>query len=178
MNNYEYYYEVGKKSQIQKHCVDFINSNNNWIEYEEFTLLNIEDIYESFVKYDIFLSKLYDKLSFRGAFLKVEKDSVYDWHTDIRVRKTSLNLLINKKCHSHTIFSKDRGRHHEKVCSFVELKYKPETYYILNTEIEHMVINFDPNRIILSISFNDDISYVEAVSCAIDVEKEINSQKM
>lgn len=170
MSNHEYYYEVKSKSTIKNVALDFIEKNNNWVDFEEFTVLPIENIYDSLVKHDQFLSKLYEQLPFIGAFLKFEKNSVYDWHTDVRVRKTSLNLLITENCHSHTIFSKDRGRHHDKACTFVELKYKPQTYYVLNTQIEHMVLNFKPNRILLSITFDKDISYLDVLSNIMTLE--------
>jgi hypothetical protein len=39
---------------------------------------------------------------------------------------------------------------------FIELKYKPQTYYIFNTQVAHTVYNFKEPRYLLSVDFEED----------------------
>ena len=40
-----------------------------------------------------------------------------------------------------------------KLFKIEELPYKPNTYYIFNTQVEHTVYNFETTRYLLSIEF-------------------------
>ena len=64
-------------------------------------------------------------------------------------------MLLSFKGHSHCLFAPDRigllDSH-----GFVELKYKPYKRYIFNNQMEHMVVNFEEDRYILTLEFMDD----------------------
>ena len=39
---------------------------------------------------------------------------------------------------------------------FIELKYKPQKYYLFNTQVAHTVYNFKSPRYLLSVDFEED----------------------
>ena len=102
-------------------------------------------------------------------FFKFEKYSLVE---DIKVKL--LNLLLNNWDSSHCLFdgnpnerkdkqlSKEALENHEdlddfKVASkFVELKYKPNTYYLFNVQEAHSVYNFSGKRYLLTLEFFKD----------------------
>lgn len=78
--------------------------------------------------------------------------SLYDWHADID-RKCSINFSLDDYPGSHTLF---RQKVDSLNGSVVELHYKPRRPVILNTEIEHSVINLSDNpRYVLSVTIHD-----------------------
>ena len=65
---------------------------------------------------------------------------------------------------SHCIFTDDKDA---KVGEFKELKYQANTYYVFNTQVSHMVLNFDNPRMLLTIEFVEDkdmLSYDDLLS--------------
>jgi hypothetical protein len=42
------------------------------------------------------------------------------------------------------------------VGEFNELQYQPDTYYVFNTQVNHMVLNFERPRLLLTIEFGED----------------------
>jgi hypothetical protein len=54
---------------------------------------------------------------------------------------------------SHCVFTPDKD---VVVGEFIELQYQPDTYYIFNTQINHMVLNFEEPRLLLTIEFGED----------------------
>lgn len=88
--------------------------------------------------------------------------SIYDWHVD-SARTVAINMLLTAHDSSHSIFGKSREG---MIVNTQELKYKPHTMYIFNTQIEHMVINWEENRYLFTIEFKDPISYDELVHWA------------
>jgi hypothetical protein len=42
------------------------------------------------------------------------------------------------------------------VGEFTELQYQPDTYYVFNTQVNHMVLNFEQPRLLLTIEFGED----------------------
>lgn len=173
MNPEIVYYEVKSKSTVKEKILDYAKNHSNWITYEEFTYKDIENFYEDFVKNDDFLKKLYDKLPFIGALLHIKPFSVYDWHIDTNAKRhTGINMILTDESRCHTLFSLDRGKIYVKACTFVELQYKPNTYYLLNTDIQHMVTNFESDRFLFTMSFKDsNVTYFDALKVILEIEQ-------
>jgi hypothetical protein len=60
-------------------------------------------------------------------------------------------MLLND-VESKCLFSIEQG---EITRTFKELKYKPETYYLFNNQVEHTVINFTQSRYLMSVEFEE-----------------------
>ena len=98
--------------------------------------------------YEIFDIKDFEKLNFN--IYSSKNNSKYDWHVDTS-RGVCVNMLLND-VESKCLFSIEQG---EITRTFKELKYKPETYYLFNNQVEHTVINFTQNRYLMSVEFEE-----------------------
>jgi hypothetical protein len=140
------YYEMNNKSTIYKQLQDFAFSPSEWVDYFNFKAKLVPP--EILFKDDFFkwLVKRYD---FIAGILKLDPYTCYDWHTDTR-RGVGINMLLTPNARSFCVFAPDRD---EEVFKIEELSYKPNTYYIFNTQVEHTVYNFETTRYLLSIEF-------------------------
>lgn len=158
------FYEIKPKSTIVLLVMDEVLNKKSevWEDEYEWQALKISD---EVLMQDTFLRKLKEKCNFVGHVFKIGSNQFYDWHTDA-LRATSINIVLNK-CHCHTLFSKKD----KYLCDFIELKYEPNTYYVLNTIIDHAVINFDETRYLLSLSFEKEMNYVNLVKEIMGIEQ-------
>ena len=127
-----------------------------WVEYYNFMASPVPP---HFLLLDPTLSKLSEKREFRGGILKMEPNSCYNWHTDTK-RKVSINMLLGG-FDSHCLFATDKVSIN---MGTKELKYRPRTYYVFDTQTPHMVINFDEPRYLFSIEFvgkDEDLTFSE-----------------
>ena len=125
-----------------------------WIPYYNFMALPLHNDWEV----DTWWGKLFEVHPFRAGIIKLEPNTYYDWHVDTD-RGAGVNLLLNPS-QSHCLFNRDfkRGKSLEQGNvngSFVELKYKPHTYYIFNSQVAHSVYNFDDTRYLLTVDFKE-----------------------
>jgi len=63
-----------------------------------------------------------------------------------------INMLIQSPNTSYTFFRHTKDVNH----SIIELQYFPGTRYIFNNQKEHMVINYDGPRFVLTTEFLED----------------------
>ena len=88
-----------------------------------------------------------------GGVVMLPPHTFYNWHKDTR-RGVSINMVLNPQDGlSHCVFTPDKD---VVVGEFVELQYKPDTYYVFNTQVDHMVLNFETPRLLLTIEFGED----------------------
>lgn len=150
------YYEISKKSTIYKELQDFAFSPSEWQEYYNFQakLIPHELLFQ-----DEFLRNLFGDYKFIGGVLKMDPYTCYDWHTDTR-RGVGINMLLTPPTQRQTcVFKIAEGY---PVFEIEELRYKPSTYYLFNTQVPHTVYNFETTRYLLSIEFakdKDELSY-------------------
>ena len=154
------YYEINKKSTISRNLQDFAWGNKEWIDYYNFkaTLVPPEILFQ-----DDFFKWLVKRYDFIAGILKLDPYTCYDWHTDTR-RGVGINMLLTPQSRSFCAFAPDRD---EEVFKIEELSYKPNTYYIFNTQVEHTVYNFETTRYLLSIEFakeKNDLSFEQVLS--------------
>jgi hypothetical protein len=143
------YYEIGKKSTIFKDLQDFAFSPSEWVEHYNFDAKRIppEIIFQ-----DDFFIWLSHRYSFVAGVLKLDPYTCYDWHTDTR-RGVGVNMLLTTFDRSVCAFAPNKEG---IVFEIEELKYKPSTYYIFNTQMPHTVYNFETTRYLMSIEFAKD----------------------
>lgn len=149
------YYEIGKKSTIVKELEDFAFSPSDWLPYYNFDAKRIppEIVFQD--DFFIWLSRRY---SFVAGILKLDPYVCYDWHIDTR-RGVGVNMLLTPFDRSVCAFKVDLD---QTVFKIDELKYKPGTYYLFNTQVSHTVYNFETTRYLMSIEFaknKDELSF-------------------
>ena len=165
------FFKIPDKSILCDDIYKYIETNTDeWVWYKEF---NIKVIPQTILLNDPFFKFLKTKYDFIGAVLRIDPNICYSFHTDDD-RRTTINMLLSNSP-SHCIFSPTRIN--DRLLNIVELIYEPDTYYLLDTTVPHMVINFNSHRFMFSIQFLQNISYndvLEIVSLYNFINREKN----
>ena len=143
------YYEVNTKSTIKEEVFDFAISPTEWIPYYNFEAKPLPADIILKDKFFVWLSERYD---FIVGVLKLDPYTCYNWHTDTR-RGVGINMLLTPFDRSVCAFAPNKEG---VVFDIEELKYKPATYYIFNTQVPHTVYNFETTRYLMSVEFAKD----------------------
>ena len=139
--------KVGQFYSPELHNIVF-NPATEWIPYFNFIATPIPN--EGLFK-DNFFKWLHDRHSYKAGVLKMENRTMYNWHTDSN-RGVCVNSMIATPNTSYTFF-----RDHSDVQHTVtELQYYPGTRFLFNNQKEHMVLNYDGIRMMLTIEFLED----------------------
>ena len=140
------YYEMLIKSTIASKLVDEAHSSSDWIDYYNFKakLVPHEILFQ-----DEFFKWLINRYDFIAGILRLDPYVCYDWHTDTR-RGVGINMLLTPHSRSFCVFAPKKS---DQVFKIEELQYKPSTYYLFNTQVDHTVYNFETTRYLLSIEF-------------------------
>ena len=146
------------------------SSSGNIIELVDESRLSDESQWFSHLGFDVMLlsNELIERIPVireinaiaevdRVVVLSMPAYSTYNWHTDDH-RNATVNLLINNHDNSHCLFGEPLD---ENRSSFLELKYKPNTFYLFNTKRQHMVINRGERRYMMSLQFNSELGYID-----------------
>ena len=164
MNSNDYFTAITVKSDKLFDYLFFLPKDNiPWIEHFGFDAFYLDPLW---IQQDKALSIVNDLYPIKQiGLLKVDPNSVYDWHRD-SYRLSSLNMLISYDHISHCLFGEHRSIEESIkpdgeafMIDIVELKYKPATFYIFNTQKYHCVINFEQPRYMFSLYFNEEIDY-------------------
>ena len=154
------YYEISKKSVIAQDLTDYAFQSSEWIDYFNFKakLVPPEVLFQ-----DEFFKWLVNRYDFIAGILKLDPYTCYDWHTDTK-RGVGINMLLTPHSKSFCAFAPNKS---EQVFKIEELPYKPMTYYLFNTQVNHTVYNFETTRYLLSIEFakeKHELSFDELVN--------------
>lgn len=143
------FYEINAKSEIYENLKTYC-SDYDWIEQYNFLTKILPD---ELIQKDKFLSWLYDRYKFQLGILKMYPNTFYNWHLDAK-RGCTINMLISYGIDSHSIFF---NKKQNEECYFInELKYKPQVYYLLNTQTYHSVLNLNNIRFVMTTEFVQD----------------------
>ena len=144
------YFELPNKSNIAQDLSDFSFSQaGKWFNYFNF---QVKQIPQDLLNKDPFLLWLANRYNYVSGVLKLDPYVCYDWHKDTR-RGVGVNMLITPNINSYCLFANNRDT---VVFKIDELQYKPNTYYLFNTQVDHTVYNFESTRFMLSIEFQLD----------------------
>lgn len=148
MDQNNFYRLVPSRSSISEALRAFAHSvpHESWVVYYNFDAVPVP---HGILDADPFIVALAKKRRFHAGVLRLKPNTCYNWHVDT-VRKVSINMLLNTDIDSHCVFL--RG---EPGVSFAveELNYKPDSYYVFNTQMPHMVLNCGQPRYLFSIEF-------------------------
>jgi hypothetical protein len=150
---------IATKSTIRDKIIAHSRNDEPWFPYYNFIA---KPIPHEILEEDPFFKWLSTRYKYIGGVIKVEPHTTYDWHIDTR-RGVGINMILSPQ---HPTLSKCLFKVHrnETTTKFVQLMYEPDVYYVFNTQIEHMVINFKAPRYMLSIEFfkdKDELTYAQ-----------------
>lgn len=148
------FYEIPTKSTIADKVLSFAMGVGVWKKYHGFDAVQVPfDLAFS----DPVLYTLGMQHKMAVGVLRLDPYTTYDWHVDGK-RGVCVNMLLND-VKSHCLFEVGKD---EASRSFLELKYAPNTYYIFNNQVPHMVTNFAQSRYLMSVEFvegKDELTY-------------------
>lgn len=155
------FYEIKSKATITQDVIrEALNPNAQWQKYFNFDATRIPN---EILAQDPVLVDISTRHPMMGGVVMLPPNTFYNWHKDTR-RGVSINMVLNPNDGiSHCIFTPDSD---VVVGVFKELQYKPDTYYVFNTQVTHMVLNFDQPRLLLTIEFGEDkdaLSYEDLI---------------
>ena len=172
-NNNKYYFEIPKESKVSdKMYLQAINAHKDlWHDFYNLAGLPTVKVLVAGNDWemDSWWGRLYNAHPFTAGIAKLEAHSYYDWHIDTD-RGVRLNMLLNNWDTSHSMFNpfmkRGESAYNVQLASLkdgerkiVELKYKPQRYYLFNTQIAHTIYNFaDTARYSLTLDFDEDLS--------------------
>jgi hypothetical protein len=150
------YFEIPNKSVIAHDALDWaFSSSSEWFEYYNF---KAKVLPIGLVTKDPFFEWLNKHYEFVPGVLKIDPYTCYDWHIDTR-RGVGINMLLTDNSKSYCAFKMEQDK---LVFKINELKYKPNTYYVFNTQVPHTVYNFETTRYLFSLDFakpKDELSF-------------------
>lgn len=142
-----------KAQELPSYLHELAHSNPPWQEHFGFECVQISN---DWIEKEPALKTVHSHQRIqRLGLLRIEGNSMYDWHTD-SYRQSCINMLISPNHHSHTLFGVNRDYVNKDI---VELKYEPNTYYIFNNQMQHCVINLDGPRYLFSLYFEVETIY-------------------
>jgi hypothetical protein len=140
------YAELKPKSQIAADILAVAQGQDPWMDYYNF---QAKVVPPEIVAKDLFMLELAQQHPFVMGVLKMDPNTVYNWHADSR-RGCTINMLLTYEDISHCLFSDDPTG---VQCNTKELHYRPSTYYLFNTQHQHMVVNGGDTRYLASLEF-------------------------
>lgn len=154
----EYFYEIKTKVNFENNLKTIISNSKNVKNYRNgFNVIKLN--LNIFSSYDALL-KLIIKFKIRPVIIEMKPMTFYKFHIDEH-RTACLNLLIDG-VDSQTFFGINTEQ--VEVTSLIELIYKPNTFYILNTQKKHAVLNRNNFRYVLSLGIYKPFSYEEILN--------------
>jgi hypothetical protein len=148
------YYELKTKAVNVSDMFNTYFNSLRWLPYYSFdasplplTAMNDEPILK-------LLHKEFEIVQM--GFLKIDSNRCYNWHTDYS-RGVALNMLVTPNVHSYCLFGEPVADNRHQT-EFVKLEYKPDTFYVFNTQWSHSVLNFEEPRYLFSVEFAKDKS--------------------
>lgn len=148
----EYFSEVDTKSKISGHLIDHLirDKDRGTLVYHDFVVKPVPDI---IISMDPFLSLLMGRIPFKSCILIMEPLSCYNWHKD-ETRGAGINMMVGPGGDPCLFKGDPLSVSADKI---TVLDYKPDTYYVLNTQNDHMVVNANSvPRLTFSLEFFED----------------------
>lgn len=135
--------------------------NLNWQEHE--SLWNL-----ALIPLDILLTnstlKIINKhFEIEGAgIIKMDPFECYKWHVDFS-RGPAINLHLNCFESLSLCLFEEKELNKERI-KYLSLNYQPDTFYLFNTQVPHMILNFSKPRYLFTLQFKrnkDELTYSE-----------------
>jgi hypothetical protein len=153
-----YYYEINEPFQEIDKITQFIpNADWQWVPFMTIAM-NFNQSLDS----DPFIKKVGTQFGGKLKLYKFPANHVYHWHRDVSIG-CSLNMVLDIY-NSHTLFTHANPKQ-VYVEPIIELNYKPNTWYIFNSQEKHSVINLDGReRVLFTLIMPREVKYHDVVS--------------
>ena len=146
----KFFYELPLDSYYEPKLVKIIHSKKtDWIKYFNF---DATLVFPDILTRDPFYNWLFRNHLFKAGILRLPPHTIYNWHKDSN-RGVCVNYLINHNSNNDHCFFRDKQ---EVAHTITELYYTPGTRFLFNNQEEHMVINLDTTRYLLTVEFIED----------------------
>ena len=148
MEQNNFYCLVPSWSSISEDLLAFAQNipQEHWSVYYNFDAVPVP---HELLNADPFIVALAEKRKFHAGVLRMKPNTCYNWHVDTD-RKVGINMLLSTDADSHCVFLRGEPG---VVFDVKELKYKPNSYYVFNTQVPHMVLNAAQPRYLFSLEF-------------------------
>ena len=149
MSSHEkYYYELNSVSTISSELLEYCQSIETWFRPDWATFLQYA-VPKHILEKDSLISNLCEQGWLAPTLFKSAPKSIYKFHTDRSNRPVALNMLLGEP-DSDTFFMGDLI--HRNQYELINVNYKPNRYYLLNTTKHHAVMNYGTDRYLLTLS--------------------------
>mgnify|MGYP002654565146 CR=1 FL=1 len=142
------YFKVPITSHLAAEVLAYAQNTNDWASYFNFSAIQLP---HEVMRKDPFLHWLNTKYAMVVGVIRLEPNVCYDWHIDTN-RGVGVNMLLTPEVRSNCLFAKGEGVQF----GFEELVYEPNTFYLFNTQVKHMVLNYERPRYLLTVEFELD----------------------
>lgn len=145
------YLELGKASNLAMYCTQVAYVSKSWTEMIGWEATQVPLVQ---VLNEPVLKEIHSEFPIaKAAILRMEPYQAYHWHVDAQ-RGVSINMLLSAHDTSHCLFGSPKN---DDNMYFTELKYKPNTLYLFDTQTLHTIINFETPRYLFSVEFEDSV---------------------
>jgi hypothetical protein len=145
MNTEDLYFKLKTKSVIAEELLEYLKTFTNYERH----IYDQTDVPIELISKDRVLS-YFHQLNFSIKGMKMNPFEKYDWYAVPTYWGYSVNLALNS-INYQALFRDSQD------FSVEELNYELNTYYLVNTSIEHCVQNYEEDRYILVILPPSDI---------------------
>lgn len=164
-NNDNYYFEISESYQNIDSVKKFIPTATwEWVPY-----MSVASNFHESIQVDPFIKDIVEQFNGKFKLYKIPAKQVYHWHRDFKVG-CSLNMVL-EEYNSHSLFTlSERDKMSAEgsttyVEPIIELIYKPETWYIFNSQERHTVINLDSrDRVLFTLIMPKQTNYHDVLS--------------
>jgi len=152
--------KLGKSTSV----VEYFHENKenfDFLYYYNFLLTRLP---QSLIQEEDVLRKINDKFTIKNIGISKFYPYInHTWHTDTR-RGVTINMLL-QHTRSNVMFRYQSGNkelnfeenfNNKMNYNLIEVNYEPNNFYLYNTQIEHEVFNFENERYIFTMEFEQD----------------------
>lgn len=171
MDTSNFFIPLEYKCPITQKLLDFARSvpEEDWEIQRGFIVTFIPD---EIIDLDPYLRAVKQQYEVLQVLVCLPPNTCYPWHKDLN-RRTIINMPLNAQDKSCCVFA--HKVEEEQYFEFAELKYQPDTYYLFNTQEEHMVLNFSEKRYLFSFTLKGirDVPFREVADELLKIEARI-----
>jgi len=138
--------------------------NTQWVDYFSFDACLVDN---NILMKDKFYKWLYKKHPFIAGVIKMENNTIYNWHKDT-TRGVCINTVLSALPVSFTFFREAEQLNH----SLIELQYHPGGRFLFNNQKDHMVLNCGPPRFLLTTEFIENKDQLTYQNLLKEIQKE------
>lgn len=161
------YQAIHHTSPIKNRLMELVDAapQEMWVPYYNFDAIPVPGF---ILDEDPMFAFLAARYKFHAGVLRMPPNTCYNWHVDTD-RKVGINMLVSGDNSECLFLDGEPG----VAFKFTKLQYAPDTYYVFNTQIPHMVLNHANTRYLFSVEFLEESKGL-TFSELIEVFKDIN----